>query len=71
VVYQQDNTINIASGNVDMTDVTIYDIRGRKLYNQSDINATTVTITNLAAQQQVLIVEITTVAGKVSKKIVY
>ncbi|KGO92205.1 T9SS sorting signal type C domain-containing protein [Flavobacterium subsaxonicum] len=71
VVYQQDNTINIASGNIDMTDVTIYDIRGRKLYNQSNINATTVTVTNLAAQQQVLIVEITTVAGKVSKKIVY
>ncbi|KGO91615.1 T9SS sorting signal type C domain-containing protein [Flavobacterium subsaxonicum] len=71
VVYQQGGVINIASGNIEMTDVTIYDIRGRKLLTKTDINATETSIANLAAQQQVLIVEINTLSGKVTKKIVF
>jgi hypothetical protein len=54
-----------------MTGVTIYDIRGSKLYSQSDINAADTTITNLQIQQQVIIVEVATTKGKVSKRIVF
>lgn len=71
IVYKDGNSINITTGNIDMTDVSIYDIRGRVLYTKSGINATETSITNLQAQQEVLIVEITTPNGKVSKKIVY
>ena len=71
VVYKEGNAIKIATGNIDMNAVTVYDITGRRLYNQQNINATQTAITNLAAQQEVLIIEIDTAQGKVSKKIVY
>ena len=71
IVYKENSTINITSGNIVMKGVTIYDTRGRKLYSQADINNTHAEITGLQLQQQVLIVEVTTTAGQVSKKIVY
>ena len=71
IVYQQGNTINITSGDLDMTDVTIYDVRGSKIYTKSGINATETSISNLAVQQQVLIIEINTLKGKVTKKIIF
>jgi len=71
ILYQQGNVININSGNAEMTSVTIFDVRGTKIYSQANINTTEVAIANLVAQQQVLIVEINTVQGKVIKKIVY
>jgi len=71
VVYQQENTININSGTTDITSVAVYDIRGRKLFNNNNINASQTSITGLQAQHQVLIVEVNTLKGKVSKKIVF
>jgi len=70
-VYKEGSTINITSGNTLMTGVTIYDIRGSKLYTQSNINATDASITGLQIQQQVVIVEVITAKGKVSKRIVF
>ncbi|MES2485058.1 MAG: carbohydrate-binding protein, partial [Bacteroidota bacterium] len=71
MVYQQNGAINISTGTIQMTDVTVYDIRGRKLYSKSNINATETTITGLTTANGVLIVEINTPQGKVSKKIIY
>jgi len=71
MVYQQNSAINISSASAEITGVTIYDIRGRKLYQKDSVNATEVSITNLAVAKQVIIVEINTVKGTVSKKIVY
>jgi hypothetical protein len=71
VVYQQENVININSGTTDITGVSVYDIRGRKLFDNNNVNAPQTSITGLQAQHQVLIVEVTTLKGKVSKKIVF
>lgn len=71
VVYKQGNTVKVATGNTLMNGVTIYDIRGRKIYSQDNINSTQTAISNLSAEQQVLIVEVNTVKGKVSKRIVF
>ncbi|MFP9116070.1 T9SS sorting signal type C domain-containing protein [Flavobacterium sp. RHBU_3] len=71
IVYSEGKTIGINSGNTLMNNVTIYDIRGRKLYSQEKVNATQLTISNLVAEQQVLIVEIDTAKGKVTKRIVF
>jgi hypothetical protein len=71
VVYQQNGTININSGSIEMTGVTIYDIRGRVLFNNNKVNGTETTVSNLGIANQVIIIEIQTVSGKVSKKIVY
>ncbi len=71
MVYQNNGAINIATGTAPMNSVAVYDIRGRKLYERNGINATEASISTLNAAQQVLIVEIDTVNGKVSRKIVY
>lgn len=71
MVFKDNNVINITSENIIISDVTIYDISGRELYSQPDINATATSITGLQIQQQVLIVEITSEKGKVSKRIIF
>ncbi|MXN90698.1 T9SS sorting signal type C domain-containing protein [Flavobacterium sp. Sd200] len=70
-VFKEGSSINIASGNILITGVNVYDVRGSKLYTQSDINDTKAAINGLQIQQQVVIVEINTAKGKVSKRIVY
>jgi len=71
IVYKEANTINVTAGTTLITGVAIYDIRGSKLYSQTNINAAQTVITGLQLQQQVLIVEVTTTKGKVSKRIVF
>lgn len=71
IVYKEANGINIKSGTVLMTGISIHDIQGRVLYSQADINNTHAEIAGLQLQQQVLIVEVTTVKGKVSKRIIF
>ncbi|MXN89873.1 T9SS sorting signal type C domain-containing protein [Flavobacterium sp. Sd200] len=71
MVYQEGKSINITAGTTLIKNVTVYDIRGRKLYSEKDINAPKAAISNLQVQQQVLILEINTEKGKVSKRIVY
>ena len=71
MVYKEGTAININSGAAQINAVRVLDIRGRELYSKAGINATETAITGLQIQQQVLIVEIETVKGKVSKKIVF
>lgn len=71
VVFKQGKAIQVNSGNAIMDGITVYDISGRKLHSVSNINNTEATISNLTAEQQVLIIEISTAKGKVSKRIIY
>jgi len=71
IVYKDGTSININTGTVEMTDVTVYDIQGRRLYSKSGVNATTTIVSGLQVQSEVLIVEVNTVKGKVSKKIIF
>ena len=71
IIFKQGSSLNITSGTAQINTVTIYDIRGRKLYSQDNINADTTTVTGLQAAQEVLIVEVNTDKGIVSKKVVY
>lgn len=70
MVYKQGNAINIASDTAEISGVAVYDIRGRQLYAQNNINANAATVNNLEVQQQVVIVEVSTAKGKATKKIV-
>ena len=54
-----------------MNGVTIYDIQGRKVYSRNGINENNTSISDLTAENQVLIIEVSTEKGKVSKRIVY
>jgi predicted outer membrane repeat protein len=72
VIYQKDKMIMVNSGTATMKDIAIYDIRGRLVYTGKDINASETVISDLNAQQQVLIVKVTTVEGATaSKKIIF
>ncbi|KGO84885.1 hypothetical protein Q765_19145 [Flavobacterium rivuli WB 3.3-2 = DSM 21788] len=71
IVYKQNAAINISAGTNQITDVAVYDISGRKLYGSSSVNASQTVINGLQVAQEMLIVEINTVKGKVSKKILF
>ncbi len=71
IVFKEGNVINVAADNAVITAINVCDIRGRKLYNNQNINAVQTTVKELTAQQQVLIIEVTTTKGKTSKKLVF
>jgi len=71
IVYKSGDAINITSSTAMLNDVTVYDIRGRKLYGASKINANETIISGLKIQQEVIIVEINTEKGRVAKKIIF
>jgi hypothetical protein len=71
IIFKQGNDISVNTGTAAMSNVTVYDVRGRILLSKNNINATQTTISGLTVQQQVLIVEVTTNKGKVSKKLVF
>ncbi|WP_294818585.1 YDG domain-containing protein [uncultured Flavobacterium sp.] len=71
MVYKQGSDINISSGIVNMTGVKVYDLRGSLLYSNDTVNATETVISGLQAQEQMLIIEVATEKGKVSKKMIF
>lgn len=71
VVYNNKGVIGIDAGTLQIQTVNIFDINGRKLFTRSAVNNNSTQITNLVAEQQVLIVEIVTNNGTVNKRVVY
>ena len=73
VVYKNDDKIlGINAGKVIMSNVKIYDVRGRLIVEESNINASAVVLNNIKTDHEVLLVKITTVDNQViSKKVVY
>jgi hypothetical protein len=73
IVYKDDNKVlNINAGKVVMKNVKIYDVRGRLVYEKSNINSTTTALKDLKAEQEVLLVKITSDDNKVvTKKVVF
>jgi len=71
IIYKDGSSLNINTGTAQMSDVSVYDVRGRTLYSNSNIGSTQTSIADINAQQQVLIVEVNTEHGKISKKVVF
>ncbi|RZJ76006.1 MAG: T9SS sorting signal type C domain-containing protein [Flavobacterium sp.] len=72
MIYKQDRNLVVNSGTAVMASVKVFDTRGRLVYERSNINAGETVISDLRAQEQMLIVQVTTVEnGKVSKKVIY
>ncbi|MCF6130182.1 YDG domain-containing protein [Flavobacterium sp. AS60] len=70
-VYKSNGIININSTNELIANVKVYDLQGRLITEQKEVNATSTSIKNLRASQQVLIVKVTTQDNKVvTKKVV-
>lgn len=73
VVYKNDDKIlGINAGKVIMSNVKIYDVRGRLIVEESNINASAVFLNNIKTNHEVLLVKITSVDNQViTKKVVY
>jgi hypothetical protein len=71
VIYKSGADIEINSANAEITAVTVFDIQGRKLYSKEFVNTAKATIRGLEAAQEILIIEVTTLKGKVAKKILF
>ena len=70
IVYRKDGAIHISGPQI--AAVEVFDALGKLLYTQAGINASEAIITRLAAQQQLLLVRITTTEGAaITKKIVF
>lgn len=72
VIWKNENKLNIDSGVAIMKDIRIFDIRGRLVYEKAGVNASTAEVAGLSVQEEMLIVQVTTVDNaKVSKKVIY
>lgn len=72
VVYRNEAGLFINAGQVSLSEVAIYDVRGRLLAQQKEVNATTVVFSTLPETQQVLLVKIKGSNGAIiTKKVVY
>jgi hypothetical protein len=70
IIYNKDETIYVNTGNTLMNSLKIFDIRGRLLFTQSEINDTKTSV-KLYTENKVLLVKITSQNGQViNKKIV-
>lgn len=70
-ILNANGLINIQSENSIINAVRIYDINGRNLFTQNSVNAQQTSVSSVAAQKQVLIVQMMTDKGTASKRIVY
>ena len=72
LVYIQKGIININAGKKTIAAVKIFDIRGRLIYEEKDINSTATALNRFVAAHQTLIMQITSDENKVvSKKLIY
>ncbi|RZJ59914.1 MAG: T9SS type A sorting domain-containing protein, partial [Flavobacterium sp.] len=71
IVYKNNGIIKVSSPNAVIDTVVVFDVRGTKLFEQNDVNSNATSLNGFTAEQQVLIITITTDKGEVSKKIVY
>ncbi|AWI26209.1 LamG-like jellyroll fold domain-containing protein [Flavobacterium pallidum] len=72
IVYKQNGILKIDSGKMTMQTVRIFDIRGRLIYTADDVDASKISLDDLKAEQQVLLLQITSDNQQVvTKKAVY
>lgn len=72
VAYKDNSVLNVKANGYELDNVKVFDIRGRLLFEKTAINSDATTLTGLSAQEQMLILQITTKDGKkVSKKVIF
>ncbi|AWA30607.1 hypothetical protein HYN48_11190 [Flavobacterium magnum] len=72
VVFKTQHGLSIQSANAPIATVRVFDVRGRLVAEKVQVNGSLTTIDDLAAEQQVLLVQVTDVNHhSVTKKVVY
>lgn len=70
-LYKNAGNLTADAGSNVIEAITVYDIHGRRMFVANAIEKTSYAITGLQVANQVLIVEIATAQGKVTKKVIY
>lgn len=71
-VYKKDSKIVINAGTVSIQEIQLFDLQGRLVYENKEVNATKTEINGLPASGQVFIIQLKNAAGvKITKKIIY
>ena len=68
-VAKKNNAISITAGSYLINSVHIFDLQGRKIYSKSNIDSSIVSITDLSIANQIILVQISTDNGTVTKKL--
>lgn len=68
LVNQQNGVLTINAGDIIIKSVSVFDISGRLVVEQKELNTTTTSIKNIGGTQQVLILKITTADGTITTK---
>ena len=71
MVFAKNNAITINANNLEINNVKVYDTRGRLLFTKDGLNTSEMVVNELQSQQQMLIVNVTTNEGTVSKKVIF
>ena len=72
LVFNNENSLNITSGNISMKSVKVFDLQGRTIFERNNVNANALSIENSTLKNQVGIVQITSDANEIiSKKVVF
>lgn len=72
VVFSKNKALEINAGNETISSVTVFDIRGRKVANQVEVNSSSTSLDLSAVANQVLIVQIKSTNGQlITKKVVH
>lgn len=68
-IYQHPGSINISSGNGTISSIAVYDLNGRSLYENPNVNATETEINAIQTKNQLVIIRVKTAKATVTKKI--
>jgi hypothetical protein len=72
IIYKNGQALYIDGGKEVLSDVTVWDITGRIVYQKNAINLSQTVINDLLVEHQMLVVSATTISGaSISKKIIY
>lgn len=72
VVFEQNGQLQLFAGNLQMSSVQVYDVRGSLIWSQNADNASQMTLNGLQAGKQMLIIKVTTSDNKtIIKKAAY
>ena len=70
VAFVKNDRINIKS-TINMTEIKVYDLAGRLIYEKSKINTKDIELNDLKTEHQMLLIQITADGKTVTKKIIY
>ncbi|RZJ59994.1 MAG: T9SS type A sorting domain-containing protein, partial [Flavobacterium sp.] len=70
IVFKQNTDLNVNSGSAIMQSIKVFDLRGRTLYENTSVNSSETVIGNLGVKDQVVIVQVNTDKGTVSRKVI-